>query len=543
VSSTSTKKHLFLSIFLALTLIACHQVKSQNLGLKPLPQDPLIQVYFNHSQTSSYQDPYRHQKHAGDDLEQQIVETISQAKSSVDVAVQELRLPKISQALVEKQKAGVKVRIILENTYNKPWSSLSAAEVAKLKPREKEKYQDYYQFVDVNQDKKLSNEEINQRDALVLLNNSQIPKIDDTSDETRGSDLMHHKFVIVDSRFLVVTSANFTMSDIHGDFKNLETSGNANNLLKIDSPELAVIFTEEFNLMWGDEKNPKGTRKFGLNKTPRLAKQIKLGDSQIKINFSPISPTQPWINSSNGVINQTLETATKSVDMALFVFSEQRLANTLENRHQENVEIRALIDQNFAYRPYSEALDMMGVALSNKCKYEIDNQPWKNPITTVGIPVLTRGDLLHHKFAVIDSQIVITGSHNWSEAANFGNDETLLLVDNPVIAAHYKREFERLLKNSKPGLPQKIQTKIDAEKKQCPKIETLKSNSDKLFNKINLNTASISDIEALPGIGKKIATQIVAYRQQKPLTSLKDLERIKGLNKNKLANLEAYLVW
>jgi phosphatidylserine/phosphatidylglycerophosphate/cardiolipin synthase-like enzyme len=465
VSATSTKRHLFLSFLLSLTLTACQQIKPQNIGLKPLPQDLLIQVYFNHSQTSSYQEPYRQQKRPGDDLEKQIIETISQAKLSIDIAVQELRLPKIAQALVEKQKAGVKIRIILENTYNKPWSNLSSLEVGKLKQREREKYQDYAQFIDLNQDGKLSDAEISQRDALALLNNAKIPKIDDTSDGTRGSGLMHHKFVIVDNRFLIVTSANFTMSDIHGDFKNLETSGNANNLLKIDSPELATVFTEEFNLMWGDGN--KGTKKFGLKKPNRAAKKIKLGNSQITINFSPISPTQPWINSSNGLINQSLETATKSVDMALFVFSEQRLANTLENRHQEKVDIRALIDQNFAYRPYSEALDMMGVALSNKCKYEVNNQPWKNPITTVGVPVLAKGDLLHHKFGIVDQQIVITGSHNWSEAANYGNDETLLLIDNPVVAAHYQREFERIFKNSKPGLPKKLQTKIEADQKQC----------------------------------------------------------------------------
>ncbi|WP_238993728.1 phospholipase D-like domain-containing protein [Calothrix sp. PCC 6303] len=463
---------------MSLTVTACQQVKPQNIALKPLPQDPLIQVYFNHSQTSSYQEPYRSQKRPGDDLEQQIIDTIYQAKSSIDVAVQELRLPKIAQALVEKHKSGVKIRIILENTYNKPWSNLTSSEVSKLKQREREKYQDYAQFIDINKDGKLSEEEINQRDALALLNNAKIPKIDDTSDGTRGSDLMHHKFVIVDNRFLVVTSANFTMSDIHGDFKNLETSGNANNLLKIDSPELATIFTEEFNLMWGDEN--KLDRKFGLKKTNRGVKKIKLGSSQITINFSPISPTQPWINSSNGIINQTLEMATESVDMALFVFSEQRLANTLENRHQENVDIRAIIDRNFAYRPYSEALDMMGVVLSNKCKYEANNQPWKNPISTVAVPVLPKGDLLHHKFAIVDHKIVITGSHNWSEAANHGNDETLLLIDNPVIAAHYQREFDRIFKNSQPGLPQKIQTKIDVDKKQCSQIYNAPLNSNKL---------------------------------------------------------------
>ena len=46
----------------------------------------------------------------------------------------------------------------------------------------------------------------------------------------------------------------------------------------------------------------------------------------------------------------------------------------------------------------------------------------------MGVPILPKGDLLHDKFAVIDNKTVITGSHNWSEAANHGNDETLIVI-------------------------------------------------------------------------------------------------------------------
>jgi phosphatidylserine/phosphatidylglycerophosphate/cardiolipin synthase-like enzyme len=82
--------------------------------------------------------------------------------------------------------------------------------------------------------------------------NAQIPWIDDTADGTTGSSLIHHKFGIVDNRFAIITSANFTLSDTSGGFSNSRSLGNANNLLKIDSLELATLFTEEFNNMWGD---------------------------------------------------------------------------------------------------------------------------------------------------------------------------------------------------------------------------------------------------------------------------------------------------
>jgi phosphatidylserine/phosphatidylglycerophosphate/cardiolipin synthase-like enzyme len=141
----------------------------------------------------------------------------------------------------------------------------------------------------------------------------------------------------------------------------------------------------------------------------------------------------------------------------------------LETDHQQGVQVRALIDPSFAYRPYSEGLDMMGVSLGNNCKYEADNHPWQQTIATVGVPQLLKGDLLHHKFGVIDQQTVITGSHNWSEAANSGNDETVLVIQNSTVAAHYQREFERLYANARLGLPDSLQKKIQLQK-QCSQL-------------------------------------------------------------------------
>ncbi|MFN6500298.1 MAG: phospholipase D-like domain-containing protein [Nostoc sp. DedQUE01] len=466
-----SRQRFFLYIFLLIfPLAACQRVQSSNQLLAELPQDPLVRVYFNHSQSSEYKEPYRQQTRLGDDLEKQIVDTISQAKSTVDVAVQELRLPKVAEALVKRQKAGVKVRLILENTYSRPWSSFTPEEVGKLDKREQERYQEFRQFIDINNDNQLTSTEINQRDALIILQNAKIPWLDDAADGSAGSSLMHHKFVIVDNRIVIITSANFTLSDTFGDYTNPSTLGNANNFLQIDSPELASLFTEEFNIMWGDGPGGKPDSRFGLQKLLRLPQQITLSKTKITVQFSPTSPTQPWSNSSNGLIGKTLDSATGSIDLALFVFSEQRLANILETRHQQNVPIRALIEPQFAYRPYSEALDMMGVALSNKCKYEVDNHPWQNPITTVGVPTLPKGDLLHHKFAVIDNQTVITGSHNWSDAANNGNDETVVVIESPIVAAHYVREFARLYAKVKPGLPPGIQQKIKVQQTQCPQL-------------------------------------------------------------------------
>lgn len=525
---------------ISIFLVAC-QTSPADKRPVPLPQQPLVQVYFNHTESSQYQDPLRQQQRSGDDLEQKLASAIASAKFTVDVAVQELRLPKIAQALVEKQKAGVKVRVILENTYNRPWSKFTTAQVNKLAPRDRLRYTESRQLGDINRDGELSTDEINGGDAILILRQAKVPLIDDTADGSAGSNLMHHKFVVVDNRTLIVTSANFTSSDVHGDVTNPQSTGNANNLLQIDSPELANLFTDEFNLMWGDGVGKLPDSKFGVDKPVRPARQVQVGNIAIDVQFSPNSATLPWSQSTNGLIGKTLDKSTQSVDMALFVFSEQRLANILESEHESGVQIRALIDPDFIYRPYSEALDMMGVSLANNCKLEADNHPWQNAIATVGVPQLLKGDLLHHKFAVVDKQTVIAGSHNWSQAANNGNDEALLVIHSPIVAAHYEQEFERLYSNAQLGLPDSLQQKIQKSQKQCPSVQT--NVSAQPAAKVNLNTATEAELAALPGVGEKLAQRIIQARQQKPFTSLSDLDQVPGVGDKLLQRVGDRVTW
>ena len=225
--------------------------------LEPLPQDPQIQVYFNHSQAAAYTEPYRQQYRLGDNLEQTVVDAIKAAQSSIDIAVHEINLPLVAVVLKERHQAGVRVRVIMENTYRRPMSQLNALEVQQLDERGQKKYRDFVQLVDQNHNGQLETHEIAARDAVVILQNAAVPLIDDTADGSKGSDLMHHKFVVIDGRTVISGSANLTWSDVHGDASSLESLGNANHLLKIDSPAIAQLFTEEFNLMWGRGSSSK----------------------------------------------------------------------------------------------------------------------------------------------------------------------------------------------------------------------------------------------------------------------------------------------
>ncbi|PPT08903.1 hypothetical protein CKA32_006825 [Geitlerinema sp. FC II] len=461
---------------LGLALMGCDRIggwfsNASESYPEPLPQDPDVRVYFNHNPAETYLDPYRDIQRDGDDLEREIVETLQRAERRIDMAIQELRLPQIARILAERHQAGVEVRVVLENNYSRPWSDYTAAEVVQFDERQRSRYDDGIQLIDENGDGELSPAEIRQNDALVVLRNAGIPVIDDTADGSKGSGLMHHKFVVVDGTTTLVGSANFTPSGIHGDLDEPESRGNANHLLRIESPELAAIFTQEFELMWGDGPGNETDSLFGLQKPPRPVENLTIGENLVSVKFSPTSTRLPWEATTNGLIAQALSRATSSIELALFVFSEQGIANAIAKRHRDGVTVRALIDPSFAYRNYSEALDMLGVALADtKCRYEDDNQPWDEPISTVGVPELPPGDLLHHKFGLIDDRSVVTGSHNWSNVANVQNDETLLVIQNPVVAAHFEREFDRLYGNSSLGLPEYIEKRIRDRERQCPNL-------------------------------------------------------------------------
>jgi phosphatidylserine/phosphatidylglycerophosphate/cardiolipin synthase-like enzyme len=472
-------------LLLAGVLKSCQTPRSV-ATLPPLPQDPNIQVYFNQAEDEAYTEPYRKVRRSGHNLEALLLKAIQEATQTIDVAVQELRVPQVAQALAQKQQQGIRVRVILENNYRQPISRMDSSG---LSDRDRLRYQDNVKLVDQDQDNQMSEPEIRERDAIAILEQANIPILDDTADGSKGSGLMHHKFVIVDNHVVVTGSANFTLSDLHGDLSTLASRGNPNHLLQIRNTDVAQQFSNEFALMWGDGPGGKPDSQFGLKLTkfqrapkstpaqPRetialrqreqLSDPILVGASTLQIHFSPTPPKA--LHSGTHLITSTLETANQQVDLALFVFSEQAIANALLARHRQSVAIRALISSEFAFRPYSEALDMLGVsAVGKACKAEPGNQPWSPPLTTVGVPQLPPGDLLHHKFAVIDRAMVITGSFNWSRAADQQNNETLLVIENPVVAAHFQREFDRLYKGAALGIPAKVREKLQVGAVQCP---------------------------------------------------------------------------
>lgn len=420
-----------------------------------------VKAYFNQNSSSSYTDPYRKISRSGDNLEAVLLDNIGKARRSVYVAVQELRLPLVAQALVAKKKAGVDVRVVIEHDYN---FTVTTAREGQEGEHEATKLNELKALVDINRDNRFSAEEMLQRDAIHILRAGGVPVMDDTSDRSAGSGLMHHKFVVVDGQISMVSTANFTLSCIHGDILNPSSRGNANSLVVIQSAAAADIFEEEFLQMWGNGKRGN----FGHNKTYRGAQTVNVGSTRITIQFSPTSRGYTWEESTNGLIGKAINMAKSTVAAALFVFSDQKIANVLEKRGQAGVRMGVLVEAKFAWRDYSELLDMAGMGkLNQKCVYEPDNKPWKKPAVEVGTVALPQGDVLHHKFAVIDSRMVVIGSQNWSDAANFVNDETGMVIENQTIAGQYTQEYMGLRKRARLGVPSHVASEIKSLEANC----------------------------------------------------------------------------
>lgn len=53
-------------------------------------------------------------------------------------------------------------------------------------------------------------------------------------------------------------------------------------------------------------------------------------------------------------------------------------------------------------------------------------------------------NLMHHKFVIIDDDILITGSANWTMQALFGNTENIIITNHSVLVKRFVDEFKKL---------------------------------------------------------------------------------------------------
>jgi phosphatidylserine/phosphatidylglycerophosphate/cardiolipin synthase-like enzyme len=119
-----------------------------------------------------------------------------------------------------------------------------------------------------------------------------------------------------------------------------------------------------------------------------------------------------------------MDQAERSIRIAHYYFTDRDLAQALVRAKERGVEVKVLLDEEQQTAQYS------------KSRYLAER----------GIEVRYYGGagLFHHKFAYFDSQIVATGSYNWTASAGEQNEENLIVIEDPHIAQIYEEEWLRL---------------------------------------------------------------------------------------------------
>jgi phosphatidylserine/phosphatidylglycerophosphate/cardiolipin synthase-like enzyme len=140
-----------------------------------------------------------------------------------------------------------------------------------------------------------------------------------------------------------------------------------------------------------------------------------------------IEAPEAWFSPANDCarrIGQLFARARGRVDVAVFTITDDRITEAILEAHRRGVAIRVLTDNEKAFDLGSdiERLSAAGVAVL------VDQTPFH----------------LHHKFAIFDGSLLLTGSYNWTRGAARDNQENFLITPDARLVGAYARAFEDL---------------------------------------------------------------------------------------------------
>ncbi|GAB4500187.1 MAG: phospholipase D-like domain-containing protein [Anaerolineales bacterium] len=218
-------------------------------------------------------------------------------------------------------------------------------------------------------------------------------------DDARSA-LMHNKFWVFDQQTVWTGSTNATVNGIYKQ---------NNNVLVIHSPEVAFIYEREFQEMWNNQFGPRAPSTINTQ-------WAILDTTPLQVLFTPED------NAMSKVV-AVVNDAQFRIRFLAFSFTHDALAQVMIEKARAGVDVGGVFETFGSNNPSSKL-----------------GRLW-----CAGLSVRQDGNssFLHHKAIIVDDSIVITGSMNFSSNADETNEENVIILDNPEIAALYLQEYER----------------------------------------------------------------------------------------------------
>ncbi len=202
--------------------------------------------------------------------------------------------------------------------------------------------------------------------------------------------IFHQKFIVRDRASVLTGSTNFTPTGVH---KNL------NHIVIVHDDDIAKIYSREFKEI---QQGHFGKLNEGRDPKP---KDTAVSRVPIRVLFAPDH------NPEMEIMKQMLK-ARRRIDFAIFTFAQSSgIDDAMIRLRDLDMPIRGVYDAGQGTRPWAAipSLRDAGVEL-----YEV------TPGNGVG--------KLHHKLMVLDEEVVIAGSFNYTGPANAVNDENIIIL-------------------------------------------------------------------------------------------------------------------
>jgi phosphatidylserine/phosphatidylglycerophosphate/cardiolipin synthase-like enzyme len=140
-----------------------------------------------------------------------------------------------------------------------------------------------------------------------------------------------------------------------------------------------------------------------------------------------------------------LGNARKTVYVQAYSFTSAPIAAALVDAHKRGVRVEVILDKTQRTEKYSSAdfISRAGIITYIDAKHAI----------------------AHNKIMVIDEGVIITGSFNFTTAAEEHNAENLLVIRDTKLAAKYLANWQAHLQHSQPYVPVRTMDQIPMPKR------------------------------------------------------------------------------